>query len=62
MVKILEAEHDHTDSYHLEAKMKQLAREKGIELCFVDETDTVENNVHLILEKLQKANNNKNLR
>lgn len=60
MVKILEAEHDHTDSYHLEARMKELAHAKGIELCFVDEADSLENNLHLILEKLKKANNNKN--
>jgi hypothetical protein len=59
-VKILDEEHDHTDSYFLEAQLQQVADNQGALLCFVDALDSIEQNLELILQKVDDLKNNKN--
>lgn len=59
-IKILDEEHDHTDSYFLEAQLQQIADKQGVALCFVEALDSLENNMVIIRQKLDLFKNNKN--
>ncbi len=59
-IKILEEEHDHTDSYFLEAQLQQIADNQGASLCFVDALDSLEQNLELVFQKVDYLKNNKN--
>ena len=47
-VKILDENHDHTDSYYLEAKMEKCLLNLGWKLIFIDESDGVNKAIETI--------------
>lgn len=46
-IQVLEEDHDHADSYYVEAQMQKELKEQGISILFVSAKDIIDGNVKI---------------